>query len=106
MWSMETNKELIAVKVHETDEGIVIGACDLDLLGKTFKEDDITLELVEEFYSDKQLTIEELLEIIESSITANLVGKKLISAYCEENPNFESSVKTVEGVPHLHVFRL
>jgi len=103
---METNKELIAFRVHETEEGSVIGACDAELLGRTFREGIVKLELREEFYLGEEKTLEELIQLLESCFTANLVGEKIVAAVCEENPHFKSSVKSVEGVPHLHIFSL
>jgi hypothetical protein len=104
---METTEEhLISVRVHETEKGDVVGACDNDLIGKTLVEEDVKIELAKEFFADKKMPIGELLALLEDCLTANLVGERVVEAYCKENPEHADSVKRVDGVPHVQLFRL
>lgn len=103
---METDKKPISLKVHETDKGYVIGACDAHLLGKTIKEKGLKLEISEAFYFERHATGEELEGLLESCMTANLVGEAVISAYCKKNPDAKDAVKRIGGVPHLQIYQL
>lgn len=96
----------IAVKAHETDKGVVVAACDAHLVGKKLKEGKLTIEVSERFYFERHAGEEELVEMIEGSMTANLIGEKAIGAYCKKNPAAKSGVRKVGGVPHLQVFNL
>lgn len=104
---METcETHLIAVKVHKTESGAVVGACDASLLGKKFKEGSLKLEVTKEFYFERHTTAEELADLLEDCMAANLVGEKSVGAYCEKNPDAKASVMKIKGVPHLQVFKL
>ncbi len=105
---METAEEHlgIAVKVHETPKGRVVGACDRELVGRRLSEGELLLEISERFYSQMAAGPAELLEIIEGCMTANLVGERTVAAYCAENPDAIEAVKRIGGVPHLLVFHL
>ena len=103
---METAEAHIALRVHETERGQIIGACDIEVLGKTLSEGDLRIEINESFYFEKKATLSELMDIISDCATANLVGEKTVTAYCENNPEAKGSVRLIDGVPHLQVFRL
>ena len=96
----------IAVKAHETGEGIIVGACDAHLVGKKLKEGKLTLDISERFFFERHAGEDELIELIKGCITANLVGETAIGAYCRKNPHAKGNVKKVGGVPHLQVFNL
>mgnify|MGYP001113423664 CR=1 FL=1 len=99
-------EELIAVKVHETAKGAVVGACDIELLGKSLSEGELKLHISEEFYFSKRARPEDLVKLLEGCLTANLVGERVVKAYCKANPEAEECIIVVEGVPHLQVYRL
>lgn len=96
----------IAVKVHKTDKGHVLGACDVELLGKKLKHGGIVIEVRENFYFERHVGPDELAELVEGCMTANIIGKRAIEAYCKANPDSRDSVVDVGGVPHLLVFKL
>jgi hypothetical protein len=101
---MESDK--IAVKVHKTESGVVIGACDAHLVGKRLKEKGLLLEIREEFYFERHATPDELSELLEECVTANLVGEKAVEAYCKKNPEARAVLVNIGGVPHLQVYQL
>jgi hypothetical protein len=101
---MEADK--IAVKVHKTEEGSVVGACDAHLVGKKLKEGGLVLEITREFYFERHTTQDGLCELLEECITANLVGERAVDAYCGKNPEARESIIKIGGVPHLQVYRL
>jgi hypothetical protein len=103
---METDKSAIAVKVHETAGGTVIGACDTHLVGKKLVEKGLRIEISKEFYFERHASEEELVEIIETCMTANIVGEKAVESYCRKNPDARGAVRKICGVPHLQVFRI
>jgi len=108
---METDKKsiaagLIAVKIHRTDKGNVIGACDSHLLGKKISEGGLVMEISKEFYFERHATGEELSLMLEECMTANLVGEAAIAAYCKNKPDAKGLIRKIGGVPHLQVFEL
>jgi hypothetical protein len=100
---METAETDIALKIHETEKGPVVAACDIELVGKTLNEGNLELEVSEAFYLDRRVSLKELLSILEKCSNANLIGECVV-AYCSKNPDAEESVIYIEGVPHLHIY--
>ncbi len=103
---METSEKHISVRVYETEKGRVVAACDRELIGKMLREGEMRLEIKREFYFEKFVSSEELAELIEGCFTANLVGERTTSAYCDINPDARRSIISVEGVPHMQIFLL
>jgi len=108
---VETDKaclgmDKIAVKVHNTEKGAIIAACDVELLGKKLKHGEAIVEIRECFYFDRHIDSEELAGLVEGCMTANIIGKKAVEAYCKANLESKGNVISVGGVPHLIVFRL
>lgn len=96
----------IAVKVHNSEKGMIIAACDVELLGKKLRHGETVVEIRECFYLEKHIDPEELAGLVESCMSANIIGKKAIEAYCKANPGSKDCVISVGGVPHLLVFRV
>jgi hypothetical protein len=94
------------MKVHRRGGETVIAACDQDLLDKKFSEGELRLEIRREFYHEKIVEREELMEEIGECTTANLVGEKTVSTYCSVNPEDKPAVKRIGGVPHIQIYRI
>ncbi len=94
----------IAVKVHNTEKGAVIAACDVELLGRKLKHGEAVVEIRECFYLERHIDPEELAGLVEGCMTANIIGKKAVDAYCKANPESKGSVILIGGVPHLIIF--
>ena len=101
---METAEKPIAIKVHETEKGTVVGACDIEHLGKTLDHEEISLS--EDFYHEKYVSVKELVKHLEVCYTANLFGKRAIQGYCEKNPDAKDYVIEISGIPHLQIYKL
>lgn len=96
-------------KVDRNGNVVVIAAvCDRELLGKKFKQGKAVLDLKKHagFYSGKELSEGEAVELIRESRNLNLVGVKAVAAARKALKVGACSVKRVKGVPHLQVYYL
>lgn len=67
------------VKEIITDRyGVIIAACDKELLGKTLKFGEIEINVSERFYGGKLVNEEELMVLLEEADVLNLIGNKVI----------------------------
>ncbi|MCJ7450251.1 MAG: DUF424 family protein [Candidatus Nanohaloarchaeota archaeon QJJ-9] len=92
------------LKIHDTEDGKVVAACDKDILGEAYQEGDTKLALEEDFYGKEEGGFLELLEALKECVTANIAGEELVSELLDEGLVKEKEVKTVEGVPHVQLF--
>ena len=94
----------ISIKRTETEQGIVIAACDEELLGKTLGEGEQKLEVSESFYGGEIVTLEEFSDKLKEAKIANLVGEKCVGKAIELGLVLESAVKKIGGIPHAQYY--
>ena len=97
----------ILIRLHESYRKI-IAACDSDLLGKKFAEDNLQLDLKDTFYGGKEYTEERAVEIFRDGAfddaTFNIVGKESIAAAIKAGIVEKEGIITIQGIPHALSF--
>jgi hypothetical protein len=96
------------IKVHNTKEGVIVAACDKNLLGKSFEEGVkcIDLKMYKSFYEGELSNATKLKQALKSFSSANLVGKNVIKAAIEANIIKDEDVKYIEKVPYVHIYSI
>lgn len=81
----------------------VVAVCDKELLGKVFESEKFQLDIKESFYKGKEVSEEELLEIMSKmaaeDATFNIVGKKSVNTALKAELITEDGIKDIRGVP-------
>ncbi|MBI2452053.1 DUF424 family protein [Candidatus Pacearchaeota archaeon] len=90
------------IKIHRAYRNVV-AVCDSDILGKTFEEGKMQLEVRESFYKGEERTTEEAIEILKSEkmndSTFNIAGKKSVMLAGEAGIINKGNVGKVQGIP-------
>jgi hypothetical protein len=81
----ENNDNLVYVKIHKQGEKIVVGVCDCDVLGCSFRDDVRKIDVKEGFYESEVLTIAEALKLLAKAPNINVVGEKIVKALLKAN---------------------
>jgi len=95
---------MFSLKTYQTGKGKLVAACDDNLLGEEFTEEDVTLSVEESFYFEDKVEFETILEELKEAKIANLIGDKLIEKLKQKDKIEESEIKRVSGVPHTQIF--
>ena len=95
----------IYVNVFSLKREKFVAACDEDILGKTFREGKMKLELLENFYKGDRLTVKEAIQILQSADIANLSGKCIVNATVDSGLADNRSIIFISGVPHLQIIK-
>ncbi len=99
----------VFVKVHEVDNlgsiTYVVGVCDAELLGRTYVEGDVRLEVNKEFFGGFKASVDEALEYVRQAYTGMLVGQRVINAAVKNGLIHPESVFKVKGVPYAQFVR-
>lgn len=66
----------------------------------------MAFEIKEKFYREFELSEERLAELLKNAGNANLVGKKAVNVAIKHGFISNSSVKFVQGIPHVQIFRI
>ncbi len=91
---------MIFVKRHRE----VLAACDEDLIGKKFEENDLVLDVKESFYRGDRVSGKELSEMLTDYGNINLVGEQTIKI--AKGIKLVDKVGRIKGVPYAMIFKV
>lgn len=97
---------MYAVSTIETAKGTIVAACDADILGDVYTEDGVTLDVDAGFYGGEEVELQAVIDALDSFLTANLVGNRLVAALVEEDVVDADEVEDVDGVKHVQLFQV
>ncbi len=97
---------MIYVKIYRVQGEVLLAACDEELLGKTFREGELKLEVKERFYKGDLVEEDALESLLEEATIANLTGERCVSKAIELGYVEKERVLYIEGVPHAQMARL
>lgn len=97
---------MIYVKVYRVQGEVLLAACDEELIGKTFREGELKLEVKERFYKGELVEEDRLESLLEEATIANLTGERCVSKAIELGYVDPERVLRIEGVPHAQMAKL
>ena len=95
-----------SVKVGSYQNNTTLNICDTELLGKKIEQDELTMNISENYYGEKFVDAEEAKSLLENSSIINMVGSKTVSLSIELGVGSENGVKMISGIPFLIVFKI
>ena len=96
------NYALRKIKYQETQ---MINICDLNLIGKEINQGDFNISISKDYFYSEEITEEDAIKVLKSSSIINLVGKDIVDLALSLNLAKKNSVKTIENVPFLMIFK-
>ena len=100
--NQEKNYALRKIRYQETQ---IINICDLNILGIEINQGDFTINISKEYYYNEEITNDDAIKLLKSSSIINLVGKDIVNLALSLNLAKKNSVKTIENIPFLMIFR-
>jgi hypothetical protein len=97
---------MIYIKVYRVQGEVLLAACDEELMGKTFREGELKLEVKERFYKGELVEEDRLESLLEEATIANLTGERCVSKAIELGYVNPERVLRIDGVPHAQVAKL
>ncbi|MDI9394033.1 MAG: DUF424 domain-containing protein [Euryarchaeota archaeon] len=94
------------LKIYKNGEHVLVAACDEEVLGKTLKYGNTTVEINRAFYGGELVSEEELQKALEEATTANFFGEKTIKCAIKCGLVDPDSVIMIDCIPHAQVFRV
>lgn len=88
---------------RETNEGLLVTVCDADIIGETFEEDGVTIDVTEEFYGGEAATTDAVTDALTRANVANLVGTHTVEFAINEGFVDENVVLDVDGTRHAQI---
>ena len=69
---------MFRLKIYRVRGEVLVAVCDAELIGKTFKEGDLKIEVKESFYGDREVGEKEVIEALRMATIANITGKRAV----------------------------
>lgn len=93
------------VRITSYQNRPMLNICDSDLLGKTISESDLTLNINKRYYAEQVVEKSEAEDLLKKCSIINMVGKEIISLSVDLGIGSSKSVKKIDGVPFLIVYK-
>lgn len=97
---------MVYMRIIDTPDGIILAACDKELLGKTFSEGDFVLDVKDDFYKGELVSLNDFAKKLSGAYIANLVGTNVVVKAIEMGEVLDVSVIYVSGVPHAQIAKI
>ncbi len=94
------------MKKYDTEGQIMIAVCDMNILGKRFREGKLVLRLDSSFYKGDEADETEVKDALLSATIANIAGEKAIACAVECGCIDPDAVIFIEGIPHAQMIRI
>jgi hypothetical protein len=91
---------MFCYKIHTCGNEVLIAACDKDILGKTFFEGELQLEVKESFYKRDAAPLDELAVVLSGATIANLAGNRVVDSAISAGYVVKENVLSIGGVKH------
>ena len=96
---------LVYVRTVDFKGRRLVAVCDEDILGKTFREGRLKLEVSERFYKGMLTSMDEAVKLVSDADIANLAGRSIVDAVLRQGLADHKAVITISGIPHLQILR-
>jgi len=91
---------------RQTGRGLLVTACDPDVLGETFANGETEFTVSEEFYGGEAVSTDAVRESLARADVGNVVGADAVDIAIEEGHVAEGNVLDLDGTVHAQFLRL
>ena len=91
------------LKTHTSDGTLLIAICDRELIGQTFSDGLLRLEVSEFFYRGEIASSSDIRDALEHAMVANLVGERSVGHALEGGFIIEENILIIDGIPHAQM---
>ena len=97
---------LFSTKVVSASGNLMLNICDPELVDKTLHDGDTKIKINPNYYGERDVDEHEAKNLLTKCNSINMVGEKTISLATSLGIGSEKSIRRIEGVPFLIVFKM
>ena len=97
---------LYSTKVISASGNLMLNICDPELVGKTLNNGKTKIKINPNYYAERNVDEHEAKTLLEKCTSINMVGEKTISLATSLGIGSEKSIRLIEGIPFLIVFKM
>ena len=97
---------LFSTKIISASGNLMLNICDPELLDKTLQDGNTKIKINSNYYAERDVDENEAKNLLTKCSSINMVGEKTISLATSLGIGSEKSIRRIEGVPFLIVFKM
>ncbi len=97
---------LYSTKVISASGNLMLNICDPELVDKTLEDGATKIKINSNYYAERDVDEHEAKHLLEKCTSINMVGEKTISLATSLGIGAEKSIRRIEGIPFLIVFKM
>ena len=97
---------LFSTKVISASGNLILNICDPELIDKTFHDGKTKIKINPNYYAERDVDEREAKNLLEKCNSINMVGEKTVSLATSLGIGSEKSIRRIDGIPFLLVFKM
>lgn len=97
---------MFRMRIYNVHGEILVAVCDSEIVGKTFSDGKLKIEVKEGFYGSEEFKEEEVSEALKRATIANITGEKAVALAIKLGIVDKKRVLRVSGCPHAQMVLL
>jgi hypothetical protein len=97
---------LYSTKVISASGNLMLNICDPELVDKTLNDGKTKIKINPNYYAERNVDEHEAKTLLEKCTSINMVGEKTVLLATRLGIGSEKSIRRIEGVPFLLVFKM
>ena len=97
---------LFSTKVISASGNLMLNICDPELIDKTLHDGDTKIKINPNYYAERDVDEHEAKNLLTKCNSINMVGEKTVSLATSLGIGSEKSIRRIEGIPFLIVFKM
>lgn len=85
---------------------MIIAICDEELVGKTFHDGDLTLQITEEFYKGESVDDGAVVKTLSRATIANIAGERSVTCAMKNGFIDRENIIRICGIPHAQMVKM
>ncbi len=97
---------LFSTKVISASGNLMLNICDHELVDKTLHDGETKIKINSNYYAERDVDEHEAKNLLTKCNSINMVGEKTVSLATSLGIGSEKSIRRIEGIPFLIVFKM
>jgi len=97
---------LFSTKVISASGSLMLNICDHELVDKTLHDGETKIKINPNYYAERDVDEHEAKNLLTKCNSINMVGEKTVSLAINLGIGSEKSIRRIEGIPFLIVFKM
>ncbi len=91
------------IKIHTSSVNSMLAISDVDIIGKSFIDGELKLDISERFYKGELVNINKIIDLITKFSNISIVGVKIINELKKLKYLKNEDIREIDGIPYTMV---